>query len=170
MIQVNAKDLGSVYTNSEGKYAFTYNCINQDDWNIALKPQINSTSFFLEIPINQNYSQFYSIPDSVSIKVVLNIKSFKPSDTVFLRAPNALNFNFTDVTYSNRYYYLTYQQFQQSNCIFTRVGYPANTAGYYILAAVGYNNYIDNVKNQTGRFYVMNLKEPDINVITIDLP
>ncbi len=100
---LNAKDLGTVYTNNLGKFTFTYNCIDEDDWKIFLNLGIAKNITNLEVPINQNYSQFYNIPDSVSIKVVLNIKSLKPSDTIFLRAPNAPDFSFTDITYTNRY-------------------------------------------------------------------
>jgi hypothetical protein len=68
---VNAKDLGTVYTNEDGQFSFTYNCINEDDWSVSMFPRIGTNPPIYTVAKNQDVNETYNIPDSVTIYIYI---------------------------------------------------------------------------------------------------
>ncbi|MBP9689747.1 MAG: hypothetical protein KBE91_09070 [Bacteroidia bacterium] len=168
----NGKDLGTVYTNNLGKFTFTYNCIDEDDWDIVLKPKILQATHFFKVPLNQNYSQFYNIPDSVTIKVY--IKPRQPlglNDTAYLRIPGANEY------FDNKSYYAPFYRIYSNSMItdgyfktirirYKDQNYPLDNALKFRTAR-GYNNYLNTLSNTPEFSVLLNKMEPDVNEITL---
>ena len=161
---VNAKDLGTVYTNEDGKFIFTYNCINEDDWSVGFIPRIGSTLLNYTVAKNQDVTETYNIPDSVSLDLFIRQKNnFNTTDTLFLliAMPDMIKeYSFIHLNIPNGFY----KRF--------RLPYKDAISKKYSLAivyAVGYNNYkiAQNTDWSAQNKNNISKPEPEINEFTI---
>lgn len=161
---VNAKDLGTVYTDEDGKFSFTYNCINEDDWSVSMFPRIGSNPPIYTVAKNQDVNETYNIPDSITLDVYFSsTNGLGNADTlyVYIGLPdNIQRLVFTENIEPIGFYKRFRMRYQDAASMQYTIGFASG---------IGYLNYKSNLLIPVGGSMINNIRklEPEVNELTI---
>jgi hypothetical protein len=171
----NVRDVGNARTDENGYFKISYNCIGDDMTGISLSsPDLSYSGISNQnrLPINQNFTGSYNIPDSVTINIYIEPKSpLLTSDTAYIHIPGATE-SFDNQSYYARFYRVTPSSSIKSGLFKTvRIKYkdqeyPIDNKLFF-RSARGYSSYLNVIKNNPEFSILLTKMEPEKNEITI---
>jgi hypothetical protein len=171
----NVRDVGNARTDENGYFKISYNCIGDDMTGISLSsPDLpySGISNQNRLPINQNFTGSYNIPDSVTINIYIKNRSLmSEQDTAYLRIPGATEY-FDSKSFDYKFYRI-YKNSPVTDGLFKILrirykdqGYPIDNKLFF-RSARGYSSYLNVIKNNPEFSILLTKMEPEVNEVIV---